>query len=941
MTMANHRSFVLPVLLTAAAAVAATGVPRTNAQSVPPPQTRVPPEAAPRAAVNARTQVPITVERHLPGAPLIFGVPFPKGALASPDNVRVLTPDGREVPAQVTEVTSWEPADRSVKWAWVFFFAGDRDRYVLEYGNNVVRTHAQGALEVVNNQREGGLLEVTTGPMRFVVQQGETGFLRSVALDLDRNGFDEHDVIAQGPAGRGSFLDLLDDAGVDASKATIARTFIERGSGPLHAVLRVEGHYRYGRPDNNPAPFVMRIHAYAGQPFLRVLHTVFYTGVPDKHRPLAGEYAHLATGAGNILTPDPNDSGWSEANDRIHGAGLLLDLKLGSTRRGLVGWQAGEWWRTGPRASRRIPLGDRQSLSLLQTGPKPERIPPVPESTPLARQGGFAAELRTGGDRPTARADRAPGWIDIADDRRGVAIGLRHFLEEYPKELAVDESGQAQAFIWSPRGGAMSFARASATPGSEGAIENWAQGIAKTSEAAYLFHGAGTSDAEIARTMDYVLNPPVAHADPAWYGRTDVYGHFAPRTTALPEYERALDYKFDWVLFNQRWSPWYGMFDYGDVKVTFDGGRWSAWGHNEPAQDFEIWLQFMRTGDPRYFDAAQALSRHTMDVDNTHWPQGPRYLGDTNYPLDYWNTTKEPAATKWLGIGRRHSPQHWQHALSAHVWVQGWLADYYLAGDHRALDIAVQTANMHLRRLWGDHELTGRRLYLSVWNLAEVWDATKDPRFGEEVKQRAARMLRLQFEQGGSLALDRYGYAQIYASQGLSRYYSMTGDADVRQALVRHARFVRDVPPLNHWMESYFSSIHSLALGYELTGEPSFLAETKKRIADMRTDPLPRPIDDSWTQQALFEAYESASHLPPDPNRHRPPTGRGGRGGAPRADANETTGRGGAPRRPGWSPTHGLRIFGWTHAYTLPYALAVLQPKAAGSATTNQAPLRP
>jgi hypothetical protein len=141
-------------------------------------------------------------------------------------------------------------------------------------------------------------------------------------------------------------------------------------------------------------------------------------------------------------------------------------------------------------------------------------------------------------------------------------------------------------------------------------------------------------------------------------------------------------------------------------------------------------------------------------------------------------------------------------------------------------------------------------------------------------------------------------------------------------------------------MESYLSSIHSLTLGYEFTGEPSFAAETKKRIAVMATDPLPRPIDDTWTQRALFEAYEKASHLPPDPNRFRPPTGRGRRGGAPVSE-NASAGRGpaafGTPRRPGWSPTHGLRIFGWTHAYTLPYALAVLESENTTAAAASAA----
>lgn len=874
---------------------------------------------APAVSGAAATRLPITIERHAPGAPITLGVPFPKGALQSPDHVRVITRAGREVPSQVTEVATWEPADRSLKWAWVFFFAEDDRDYLLEFGPGVERAYAGGRLEVVNNQREGGLLEVTTGPLRFVVQQGTTGFLRSVALDLAGDGFDEQDVIAVGPAGRGSFLDLLDDAGVDPSSAEIHQTFIERGSGPLHAVLRVEGEYRYKRADNLPAPFVIRIHAYAGRPYVRVLHTFVYTGVPDKHRPLKGDYAHLATSADNVLEPDPSDEGWAQANDRIQAAGLALDLQLAANRRTLAGWREGRWWESGRPSVWTRPAAQGE-VSLVQTGPKPDRMPPVPESTPTARQDGFAAELRAGG--ATSRAERAEGWLDIADDRRGVALGMRHFLEEYPKELRLDGSGLATAFTWSPAAGPMQFARSSSTPGSEGAIENWAQGLAKTSELIFYFHPASAADREIATTMRYVLEPPVAHVDPVWYGETGVYGRFAPRSDKAPEFQRALDYKFDWVLFNQKWDPWYGMFDHGDIKVNFNGTRWDNWGHNEPAQDFEIWLQFMRTGDARYFDAAQALSRHTMDVDNTHWPSGPRYRGDTNYPLDYWRLADSPPATKWLGIGRRHSGQHWQHALSAHVWVQGWLAAYYLAGEHRALDVAVQTAEMHLRRLWGDHELTGRRLYLSVWNLTDVWDATKDPRYRRELEDRVTRMLRLQFEQGGSLTLDRYGYAQIYASHGLYRYWSMTGDEDVRQALIRHARFVRDVPPLNHWMESYYSSIHSLALAYDLTGERPFLLETKRRIADMATAALPRPIDDAWTRQDLFDAYEAVSRLPPDPNRHRPSTGRGRGRGTNAAAGGRTPAS--APRRPGWSPTHGLRIFGWTHAYTLPYALAIL-----------------
>ena len=86
--------------------------------------------------------------------------------------------------------------------------------------------------------------------------------------------------------------------------------------------------------------------------------------------------------------------------------------------------------------------------------------------------------------------------------------------------------------------------------------------------------------------------------------------------------------------------------------------------------------------------------------------------------------------------------------------------------------MARVTADMHRRRKWCEHELTGRRLYLSVWNLAEVWDATKDPVYADELKDRVARMLRLAQADGDGLALERYGYAQVYATHGLARYYS-------------------------------------------------------------------------------------------------------------------------------------------------------------------------
>ena len=70
---------------------------------------------------------PIKISKNIAGAPITIGIPFAQGELFSPDNIRLLDKNGKEIPCQTTEVTSWAPVDDSIKWVWVFFFStGDK-----------------------------------------------------------------------------------------------------------------------------------------------------------------------------------------------------------------------------------------------------------------------------------------------------------------------------------------------------------------------------------------------------------------------------------------------------------------------------------------------------------------------------------------------------------------------------------------------------------------------------------------------------------------------------------------------------------------------------------------------------------------------------------------------------------------------------------------------
>ena len=141
-------------------------------------------------SIVASEKIPLVIEKNVPGAPQLLGIPFPKDKLQTSNKVRVLNALGQEIPSQITIVSTWAPVSESVKWIWVFFFSEAQNNYTLEFGNDVVRKEFAGDRVVVeNNERPAGRVRVNTGPLLFTINRMGGGFLDKVQLDLDRNGF--------------------------------------------------------------------------------------------------------------------------------------------------------------------------------------------------------------------------------------------------------------------------------------------------------------------------------------------------------------------------------------------------------------------------------------------------------------------------------------------------------------------------------------------------------------------------------------------------------------------------------------------------------------------------------------------------------------------------------------------------------------------------------
>jgi hypothetical protein len=207
---------------------------------------------APAATRVKRARVPLAVEKAASGFPATSGVPFPKGALGTDRQIRLLDVNGSEVPLQTEVLGRWD--DGSVKWALLDFHA-DGPAYSLEYGSEVRRRSFASPLSVTGNADE---IAIATGPAKFVISKRRFGFLQSVTVDGQR---------FLSPENPSAFYLTGGDGTIYSSLAPPDEVAVEE-SGPLRAVVRVSGSHR-ASDGRKLFGYIVRFHAYAGQSFLR------------------------------------------------------------------------------------------------------------------------------------------------------------------------------------------------------------------------------------------------------------------------------------------------------------------------------------------------------------------------------------------------------------------------------------------------------------------------------------------------------------------------------------------------------------------------------------------------------------------------------------------------------------------------------------------------
>ncbi len=613
--------------------------------------------------------------------PVTRGVPIPRGAVQDPTLLGVKDAAGRPVSSQFRVLSRWP--DGSLKWVLTDFQAdvppGGKSLYtVCQSGDRV-----KPANEVRVQEADERLI-ICTGPLRFEVHRRRFSLVENVALgrmEPDGEFTPEEEVASLGGDAwvriRESFLDdegkrYIYGMGGDC-RASLAEAVYDvsvEEAGPLRAVIRCEGSFEADLPMHHysgyrPFRFVTRIYAYAGRTELRVLHTV-------------------------VAACNPRETEVEE-----------IALRVPVSLSGAVNYRIS--------ASREIAGVAAAGESLLLS----QRL-----------HNHFRLDRRQGqGTRTLAEGDRTEGWITCEDSRVGVGVGLRYMPEEYPKALGVSGTGGGiDVYCWKdPDGKCLSLKRYSeavAWDEGEGVYAD-GTGTSKTTEFFACFYRTSDSDGVPGRLRGWLRAPHVS-VDPVSMAEGEATGGFQPFVEGrFPKSERMMAAFVDWLQRNIELGAWYGFLDWGDALVAWDQGtddwrfygRW-GWCNSEWDPRHGVWVQYMRTGDPRHFLLGEAMTRHSVDVDTCHYHPFRPYM---------------------VGGCFRHSVDHFgDESCASHTFLDGWMDYYYLTGDLRTLEVIREAGEFLLRYRWTEDpafSFSLRSIANAMRGLLYVYQVTGEERF--------------------------------------------------------------------------------------------------------------------------------------------------------------------------------------------------------------------
>ncbi|MCX7044107.1 MAG: hypothetical protein NTX50_01295 [Candidatus Sumerlaeota bacterium] len=303
-------------------------------------------------------------------------------------------------------------------------------------------------------------------------------------------------------------------------------------------------------------------------------------------------------------------------------------------------------------------------------------------------------------------------------------------------------------------------------------------------------------------------HPLMAVAPPRWYADSGAFGEITiadPNRALVKDYDKKVNDTLDVYLKDREKIREYGMFNFGD----WWGERVINWGNIEYDTQHAFFLQFARSGDLRFLRAGEEAEIHNRDVDTVHYHTQPERVGCVyahciGHIGDYLK--QSPLEGKDRGTPRGGFSV-------SHTWCEGHLDHYFLTGDRRSYETALEIADHYDSYRMANYDFTNCRD--SGWHLIltmAAYRATGDPYYlnaariiTERVLERQTPKPKFNTAGGGWRRMmvpghclcepAHYGNAGFMVGvllTGLKLYHLETSDPRVAQSIIMGARFLVD-----------------------------------------------------------------------------------------------------------------------------------------------------
>lgn len=595
-----------------------------------------------------------------------WGVPWPQGAVKKSHGF-VLESSGQAVNLQSWPLAYWP--DGSLKWT------------AHAIGANKGLTD-QLVLKTVSTSTASGLVKVKEEDDHYLIDNGllqcrvEKSGLYLIS-NITKNG--------KLVATKGKLVLHVQNA---AEQATVHDNYVSQItavivelSGPVRAVVKITGHH-VTAAKKNLLPFIVRLYFYEESEAIRILHTIIYDG---------DEYKDFISGIG-IRFSIPLDGETYNRHIRFTGEneGVFAEAV-----KGLTGLR-----RDPGEAARNAQIAGKTVEDVSAIKDKLQYIPDFGDYT-LFQPTPDAFEIQK-------RTKEGYGWIQSAYGRRasgtayvgtpggGLAFGIRNFWQSYPAQLDIRHAHTQEAVVtmwfWAPKANAMDLrfyhdgmgqdTFEKQREGLDITYEDYEpgfgtpHGVARTSEAQIWALSATPDNAFLSQVAAYIQDPDTITCATNQWQLAGVFGGnwnqaFTP-SPAKNKMQEQLDFYFNYYHQQVEERRWYGFWNYGDVMHTYDSDRhvWRydvggfAWDNSELSTDLWLWYYYLHTGRKDAFRMAEAMTRHTGEVDVYH-------IG------------------RFAPLGSRHNVQHW--GCSAKQLRISTVANrrfyYYLTADERVGDL--------------------------------------------------------------------------------------------------------------------------------------------------------------------------------------------------------------------------------------------------------------